>query len=225
MNHRFAGTCVLAFLLCGASPAFALTRHAAFGWAPASGPVVGYAVYASIGDSVEELVATVAGPSAIVEVESSHFVSVRVAAYDSAGRLGPLSDPSYPVRLCPGDFDGDEITGPSDKFDVRNCLGQFAEGFCAGADLDLDGSIGVSDWNQAIVGADACALANQQAACPGDHNGDDVIGTSDVALVLSCLDQQALGACAPADFNDDGTITLGEVNFVVRAVGATGCSS
>lgn len=223
MSHRWISAFALTLVLSGVSPAFAATRVAGFSWAPASGPVAGYAVYASIGGSVEELVATVASPSAIVEVESSRFVSVRVAAYDSAGRLGPLSDPSYPVRLCPGDFDGDEITGPYDRFEVRNCLGQIAEGYCAGADFDLDGSVGLSDWNQVSVGADACALADA-LACPGDFDGDHAIGSRDVAQALSCLDRPASGACAAGDFNGDGTVSAGEVNFVIRSVGATGCS-
>ena len=220
MTHRYVGASILALVLGWASPAIALTRQAAFEWAPASGPVAGYAVYASINGAAQALVAYVSVPSATLSVESGAFVRVSVAAYDSAGRLGPPSAASDPVRLCPGDFDGDGIVGPADLSDARSCVGQAAEGFCAGADIDLDGAIRLSDMASLIVGADACPPAR----CPGDFNGDHVIGFRDLAAAKSCFGQAAVGACAAADFNGDGRISMADLTNIQRALGSDTCS-
>lgn len=218
--HRLASAFVLVFLLCGASPAFALTRLAAFAWTPATGPVAGYAVYATTAGAVDELVATVAGPSATVAVESSDSITVRVAAYDSAGRLGPRSDASAPVRLCPGDFDGDEVWGPEDWEDTRSCFGQPASGFCAGGDFDLDGTVSLRDVNAVKIGSNACTAE----ACPGDFDGDGYIGINDVRAVQGCYGQPAEGDCVPGDMNGDGVITLNDVTNLTKSFGAEACS-
>jgi hypothetical protein len=211
---------VLALVLGGASPAFALTRQAAFVWAPATGPVAGYAVYASIDGAAEELVATVPAPSAILAVESSATVSVRVAAYDSAGRLGPSSAASDPLRLCPGDFDGDGTVGITDWSDATSCLGQVAVGDCAAADIDLDGVVGISDLKALNIGADACP----PKLCLGDFDGDGLIGLTDWTAARSCLGAPAQGACAPGDYNGDGVVSLFEVNTVAKSIGTDACA-
>jgi len=224
MKHRFASATVLAILLGGASPALALSRVAGFEWSPSTGPVAGYAVYASIGGSVEELVATVAVPSASIDVESDAYVSVRVAAYDGAGHLGPLSDPSPLVRLCPGDFDGDELIGGADWVDARSCFGKPAEGFCAGADLDFNGVVDSIDLHSLSLGSDACALAAIPTVCLGDLDGDHVIGFVDFAKAKACLGQPAQGACAAADFNGDGIVGGIDINSARLAIGSNACA-
>ncbi len=225
MAIRFAGAVMLALVLVFAwiNPAFALTRWASFQWPPSSGPVAGYAVYASTGDSLEQLIATVAVPGATLPVESSTRITIRVAAFDSGGRLGPISEPSYPVRLCPGDFDGDEITGLTDWTKVRSCLGQTGTGFCAGADFDLDGIVGVVDTKSVKIGSNACALVSAPTLCLGDFDGDKIIGLNDWTQARSCTGLFAIGACAPGDFNGDGIVSLFEVNFVAQAIGTNAC--
>jgi hypothetical protein len=224
MKHRFASAAVLAILIGGPSPAFAFPRVASFEWSPATGPVAGYAVYASIGGGVEDLVAAVAVPSADVLVASGVYVSVRVAAYDSAGRLGPLSDPAPLVRLCPGDFDGNEVIGMSDVTNARACFGSPADGFCAGADADLDGWIEFSDLQSLSLGSDACALAASSAACLGDLDGDHLIGFADFSQARACLGRPAQGACAAADFDGNGIISGLDVNLVRLAFGSNACA-
>ncbi len=220
MTHRFVGASVLALVLGGASPAFALTRQAAFEWAPASGPVAGYAVYASINGAAERLVDTVAAPSAVLSVESSATVRVRVAAYDSAGRLGPPSAASVPVRLCPGDFDGDETVGITDWSDAKSCVGQLGEGFCAAADSDGNGTVSLSDLYALHLGANACP----PAVCLGDFDGDHVIGVTDWSIAKGCLGETAQGICALGDFDGDGVISLADYYVEVGALGTDRCA-
>jgi hypothetical protein len=220
VNHRLVSAFALALLFFCASPAFALKRLATFAWAPASGAVAGYAVYATTAGSVDELVASVAGPSAVVEVESSDFITISVAAYDSAGRLGPRSDASTPLRLCPGDFDGDEVVGAEDWVDAQSCFGMASAGFCAGADLNLDGLVSASDIQSLQVGSDACA----GGSCAGDFDGDGVIGMNDVYRVRQCFGQAAQGACAAGDMDGNGVVSSYDVNYLASAWGQQACS-
>ena len=224
MKYRFASAVGLALLLGGASPAFAFSRVASFEWSPATGPVAGYAVYASIAGGVEKLVAAVALPSASIDVESGAYISVRVAAYDGAGRFGPFSDPAPLVRLCPGDFDGNEVIGFSDMTDARACFGSPVQGFCAGADVDLDGRIEFTDIQSLRLGSDACALAAAPAVCLGDLDGDHSISLSDYSHARVCLGQPAQAACAAADFDGNGIISGLDVNLVRLALGSNACA-
>lgn len=227
MNHQFFGAAVVALLLGGAGSALAYPREASYAWAPASGPVAGYAVYASIGGNAEELVGAVPEPSASIEVESGVYVTVRVAAYDAAGRFGPLSEAASLVRLCPGDFDGDEVTGYDDVTDARSCFGATVEGFCAGADVDLDGTIEFTDIQALSVGANACALvaAPEPTICLGDLDGDGAIGYSDYHDARACLGKLAQGACAAADVDGDGIVSSTDVHSVRRAIDANACAN
>jgi hypothetical protein len=222
VTHRIAGAVALALtLLAGASPASALTRLAAFAWTPATGPVAGYAVYASIGASIEELVASVSAPIVMIEVDSNEFVSVRVAAYDSTGREGPRSDASEPVRLCPGDFDGDEVLGVMDFADAQSCFGQPASGFCAGADLDESGGmVSILDLQSVKLGFEACA----STACPGDFDDDRYIGLSDFGQARNCLGQAAQGACLAGDMDRNGFVSIFDVNYLASVIGSEACS-
>jgi hypothetical protein len=226
VNHRLVSATVLAlvFVLGGSSPAFALTRLAGFHWAPAAGPVAGYNVYARIGGSFEMLVASVAVPEVILAVKSSTYVSVRVAAYDSAGNVGPASENSYPIRLCPGDFNGNEIRGFSDWNKMQTCLGEAAVDLCAGADLTGDGVLGLSDVNSWTLSAYACAEADASAPCPGDFNDDHYIGNGDAATAQKCVGMSAVAACAAGDFDGDGVVSLFEADFVAQGVGSAACA-
>ena len=71
-------------------------------------------------------------PSAVIELDSGAQVVVRVAAFDGAGRVGPRSDASSPLRLCPGDFDGDEVIETTDVDSAKSCLFKPAKDYCAG---------------------------------------------------------------------------------------------
>ena len=224
MRNCFASAAVFALLLGGASPALAFTRVASFEWSPAAGPVEGYVVYASIGGGGEELVAAVAVPSASIDVESGVYVSVRVAAFDGDGLLGPISDPAPLVRLCPGDFDGDEVIWPSDVADARACFGSSAEGFCAGADFNLNGRIEFTDLQSIRLGINACTLAATSAVCLGDLDGDHLINFTDFTYARACFAQPAQGACAAADFDDNGIITGFDINLVRLAFSSNACA-
>jgi len=223
VTHRIAGAVALALtlLFMGSSPASANVRLAVFAWTPAPGPVAGYAVYASIGNSIEELVASVAEPTAALEVESDAFVTVRVAAYDASGNLGPRSEPSEPVRLCPGDFDGDEVLGMKDWADAQSCMGTAATGFCAGADLDQSGGmIGIADLSQAQIGSPTCAAT----ACAGDFDADQFVGVSDYGQALKCFGQPAQGACLAGDMDGNGFVGLYDLNYLGSVIGSEACS-
>jgi len=224
MKHRFASAAVLAILIGGPSPAFAFPRVASFEWSPATGPVAGYAVYASIGGGVEELVAAVAVPSADLLVASGAYVSVRVAAYDGAGLLGPFSDPAPLVRLCPGDFDGNEMIGISDLLDARSCFGQPGVGFCAGADLDSNGGVGISDFQLMGLGSNACALAETPTVCLGDLDGNHSIDSADYVQARACYGLPAQANCAAADFDGNGVISLPDLSSVRLAFGSNACA-
>src|SRR5262245_32162400 len=210
----------LALALVAAEPAVALTRVAAFEWAPASGPVAGYAVYATTGGSVDKLVGSVPGPSAEIAVESNEFVTISVAAYDSAGRMGPRSSVSAAVRLCPGDFDGDEVIGGSDWSDAQSCFGLAATGFCAGGDLDGNGMVGGTDITNLKIGSSACA----DTTCLGDWDGDQQVGMTDIVQARSCVGYPAQGSCALADLDGNGIVSIFDINALTSALGANACT-
>jgi hypothetical protein len=140
----------------------------------------------------------------VIEVASGASLIVRVAAIDATVRPGPRSDPSQPLRLCPGDFAGDEVIDLGDIRRSYDCLLQAATGACAGADMDDDGVVAFDDYRKLVFGADACLNLNPAPdTCAGDMDGDGWISSMDVERIKICIGFQPLGDCIPADF--DGT--------------------
>jgi len=221
VTHRWICACVLTLALGGATPAFANTRIAVFSWTAATGPVAGYAVYATTKGAANQLVATVTGTRVVVGVEANERITLRIAAYDSSGNLGPLSDASAPLRLCPGDFDGDEVVGTQDWLDARNCIGKWGIGICAGADLDLDAIVSVSDFKALKVGAEACPPSQ---TCPGDFDDDGQIGASDVLRAQQCFGQPAQGDCIAGDMDGNGVISSYDINYQSGLWGQAACA-
>jgi hypothetical protein len=211
----------LALLAFTAASATAAVRTARFDWIPATGPVAGYAVFTSLGGASEQLYGWVDGPSAVIEIESSVALSVRVAAFDATGALGPRSDTSGTLHLCPGDFDGDEVIGILDLFRLQNCFQQPAQGACAGGDVDLDGTVGLGDYGRMSLGAAACA---PMSGCAGDFDRDGIIGLVDIGALRSCLGLLAQGRCAPADMNGDGFVGNGDLQVASAAFGQAACT-
>jgi len=226
MSRNSVGLWVIAFglALAGALPAGATVRTATYRWAPATGPVAGYLLYASVNGSADEPYLYVRQPNAVIQVDSGDLVVVSVAAYDALGRLGPRSDDSPSLRLCPGDFDGDEVIESTDVNRVRGCINHAATSACAGADMNDDGYVSVSDYVALEVGADACPALPPQAGCAGDMNGDGVISLSDVFAVKSCLGLNPQGDCTFADFDGSGFVSNTDVVLASRAVGTVACS-
>ncbi len=206
-------------LALAAAPAAATVRTAPYTWTPSSGPVAGYLLYLSVDGGPEENYGYVSQPNAVVLVESGAEVVVSVAAFDAAGRVGPRSNPSPPLRLCPGDFDGDEEVEQTDMNRAIGCFQKPATGACAAADLNGDGFVSGSDIQGLEVGADAC-----QQSCPGDMDGDGVLSASDVLAMKSCIGLYAEGNCTNADFNGSGFVNNTDVIYANRQIG-TVCSN
>jgi hypothetical protein len=204
-----------------ALPAAAAVRTARFEWTPAVGAVAGYAVFASVDGGSEELYARVSVPTAEIEVDSGASLRVSVAAFDATGTLGPRSDASPGLRLCPGDFDGNETIGGSDLLRVRTCIGQAAAGACAGADVDLDGLVTSADYASATLGSPACL---PEGPCPGDFDGDGVIGSVDLYKLRKCVGLLPQGSCALADMDGNGFVGLTDVYIGLSAYGEVACS-
>jgi hypothetical protein len=214
---------VLALGLVAAEPAGAIVvRTAAYAWTPAAGPVAGYAVYLSIDGEAEESYGAVNGPSAWILVESGAEVVLRVAAFNTNGQEGPRSDASPPLRLCPGDFDGDELVAPADVSRALSCLGKPATGACAGAEVVVDGIIRAGDIRALEVGSDACESLD--LGCPGDIDGDGVISADDVYRLSKCVGLYAQGSCAGADFDGNGYVSTRDWALANEAIGTT-CSN
>jgi hypothetical protein len=202
-----------------ASPASATVRTASFSWSPATGPVWGYQIYLSVDGGAESLYGHVNQPRALIQVDSGASLIVRVAAIDAAGRSGPRSDPSQSLRLCPGDFDGDEVVALSDIRRSHLCVLQAATGPCAGADLDDDGFVAIDDFTKLELGADACPSPAPDT-CAGDMDGDGWISSADVVRMKVCIGLRPVGNCIPADFDGDGWVDNGDVLGANRAAGA-----
>jgi hypothetical protein len=201
-----------------AAPAAATVRTATFTWAPATGPVAGYQLYTTVDGGVESAYSYVSQPRAVISMNSAASVTVVVAAFDAAGRLGPRSNASPPLRLCPGDFDGDELIETSDVNSARSCVLKAATGACAGADMNNDGSVAVGDFLALEVGADACPNAGPDT-CGGDMDGDGWISDADVQAMRVCIGLRALGNCVAADFDGNGFVSVSDVGDANRAVG------
>jgi hypothetical protein len=99
---------ILAFALAAASPATASidlvgVPDATFIWQPATGPVAGYRVYQRCATNGQTLERNVATNQVTLPAASCSAFDVRVAAFsaDGAQPIGPLSDPSEPVRFLP----------------------------------------------------------------------------------------------------------------------------
>jgi hypothetical protein len=214
---------VFALALSAAAPAGAILRTAPYSWAHAPGPVAGYRVYLSVDGGPEQSYGYVTNPSALIWIESGAELVVRVAAFDTVGSEGPRSDASPPLRLCPGDFDGDEIIGYEDRNRALSCVYQPATGACAAAEIVVDGTITSSDILALEVGSYACGEP-PVVACPGDTDGDGVISAWDLSKVRSCVGLYAEGACADADLDGNGYVTALDWLACGRAIGTT-CSN
>lgn len=223
-NSILVWSTALGLVLTCAVPASAALRVAGFAWAPAAGPVHGYFVYTSIDSGAEEFYADVSQPNALIEVDSGASLTVRVAAYDVTGSTGTVSDTSAPLRLCPGDFNGDEIIGLSDLGRLESCYGQQAAGACAAGDVDDDGYVALGDIARLQIGADACSYLPLPAGCPGDTNGDGLITTADLNVVRQCVGFPAQGGCTQADFDGSGFISTIDLNLTKLAFGTSTCS-
>jgi hypothetical protein len=187
-----------------AIPAGATMRTAPYIWAPASGPVGGYYLYLSVDGQAEQNYGAVFQPSAVIQLDSGAEVIVRVAAFDVAGRVGPRSDASPPLRLCPGDFDGNETIETADVNKAKSCLFKPATGNCSGADMDDNGAVALPDVLAMEVGSDACAPLD---GCLGDMDGNDFINGADLYAMKSCIGLYAQGNCADADYDGNGFVT------------------
>jgi hypothetical protein len=196
-----------------AIPAGATVRTAPYSWTPASGPVAGYLLYLSVDGGPEVNYGSVGLPSAVIELDSGAEVVVRVAAYDGAGRIGPRSDASSPLRLCPGDFDGNETIETTDVDEARSCVYKPAIGHCAGADMDGNGAIALQDLFAMQVGSDACPPV---VSCPGDMNGDGLVTLTDFGAMKACIGLMAQGNCADADFDGNGFVSTIDVVATYR---------
>ena len=214
--------------LAGAVPAGATVRTATYSWAPATGPVTGYLLFTSVDGGAEELYSYVSQPNAVIEVDSGASVILRVAAFDAGGRSGPRSDSSSPLRLCPGDFDGDEIIDATDVTSARSCMFRSANDACSGADMNDDGIVTVTDFFALAVGANACpepAEPAPPARCMGDMDGDGVISWPDIYAVKSCLGLLPQGNCTYADLDGSGFITNNDLILVNQKFGMQACSN
>ena len=125
-------------------------------------------MYLSVDGGPEASYGYVSNPSALIWIESGAELVVRVAAFDTVGREGPRSDASPPLRLCPGDFDGDEIIENEDRNRALGCLQQPATGACAAAEFVVDGHITNSDILALEVGSYACGEPPGRRL-PGGH--------------------------------------------------------
>jgi hypothetical protein len=74
-----------------------VTRSATLAWSDASGPVSGYRVFVSRNGAGYAAASDVSSPRATVSGVSGDRVRVRVAAFDSKGDVGPLSQPSAEI--------------------------------------------------------------------------------------------------------------------------------
>jgi hypothetical protein len=194
-------------LALAAPAADATVRTAPYRWAAASGPVAGYYLFLSVDGGPEQNYGAVTTPDTVIQLESGAEVVVRVAAYDVTGRMGPHSDASSPLRLCPGDFDGDEWIEQSDLDTAKSCVLQPAQGKCAGGDMNEDGTVTFSDVLAIKVGEDACPPI---LGCAGDMNSDGVISVGDFAALRSCLGFYAEGSCANGDFDGNGYVSVSD---------------
>jgi len=213
--------------LAGAVPAGATVRTATYSWTPATGPVAGYLLFTSVDGGVEELYSYVSQPNAVIEVDSAASVILRVAAFDASGRSGPRSDSSSPLRLCPGDFDGDEIIDATDVTSARTCVFHAATDACSGGDMNNDGYVTVADFVEIQVGANACpepAEPAPPARCMGDMDGDGAITWSDIFAVKSCIGLLPQGNCTYADRDGSGFITNNDVVLTSQAFGTQACA-
>lgn len=57
-------------------------------------------------------------------------------------------------------------------------------------------------------------------ACPGDVDGDRVVGLADLAGIIDCWDQPGDSFCFNADADHDGSVGLGDVAEVIANWGA-----
>jgi len=218
------GSIGVALALAGSVPAGATVRTANYSWAPATGPVFAYLVYRSIDGGAEEFYTYVTQTNVAIEVDSGASLRVSVAAFDVVGNVGPRSDVSAPVRLCPGDFDGDEVIRTGDANRVSACINQAAAGACNGADMNGDGYVTVSDYLSLKIGTNACPNVAPAATCPGDMDRDGSITLLDLFAVRTCVGLARQGNCTYADYDGSGFVTMSDLIMVSQHVGKLACA-
>jgi hypothetical protein len=124
------------------------------------------------------------------------------------------------LRLCPGDFDGDQAVGGTDVLRTRVCLGLPATGSCAGADLDLDDLVTQADFSALVLGAPTCAAPEP---CPGDFDGDGAIDGSDLIDLRRCLGLLPEGSCSLGDLDGNGFVGYPDMAIALRYFGYSFC--
>jgi hypothetical protein len=214
----------LGLALIAAAPAGAAMRIANYAWTPAAGPVAGYLLYLSVDGEHEQFYGSVNTPSAVILIETGSELVVRVSAFNAAGQQGPISDPSQPLRLCPGDFDGDETIGSPDVSRALACYQKPATGECTAADMNNDGNVTYSDLKALDLGADACEGFRPVPGCPGDIDRDGLISYADLQGIKACLGLEARGNCIDADLDGNGWVANTDWLIAGRQLGAT-CSN
>ena len=55
------------------------------------------------------------------------------------------------------------------------------------------------------------------AACPGDLNGDNIVGVSDLVTFLGAFG--CMMDCGPEDFNDDGLVSVADLVYLLGYIG------
>jgi hypothetical protein len=200
-----------------------IVRVANFDWTPASGPVQGYAVYLSVEGAPEIHYATVGEPSAVIEMASSTTVQVSVAAFDAAGELGPRSDISLPLQLCPGDFDGDGWITDTDIARGLACYGMAAWDACTAGDFDANRVVGILDFGKLKPGP-ACSAPPPPSYCLGDLDNDGIVGMFDFAIFRTCFGRQVNDTCIASDFDGDGWTSPYDFKQFASILGTGACA-
>ena len=72
----------------------------------------------------------------------------------------------------------------------------------------------------ALDPATGCVVSiSGQVGCPGDLDGDQVVGVSDVLQLLGGFGCE--GACGAPDINADGTVNVTDILFLLGLFGAS----
>lgn len=189
----------LTLLASGPAPAVDLVgaTSATLAWTPAAGPVAGYSVFVSRnGTTPAAPERKVTNTRVTLSAAAGETLVVWVAAYDAAGRPGPPSPTSEPLRFLaapppppalapPADLDGD---GRSELILWSRSTGQ----------LSVLGNLLGSQLTGGIV---ASGLpADWQLTASGDYDGDghsDLLWTSRAngSTVVCLMDGVAVTAC------------------------------
>ncbi len=101
-------------------------------------------------------------------------------------------------------------------------------GFRVGLSLTDCNGDGVVDYGQILDGTYADEDGNGvpdccEAGCPGDLNGDDIVGPPDLGILLAVWGTDG-GKISGADINEDGTVTAADLGLLVGSWGDCGCN-